>query len=62
MIVRRVRNVPIQAVLFLERRILERSFRRGPARGQVMQDILWIAAMLALVLATLAYVRLCDNA
>jgi len=27
-----------------------------------MQDLLWIAAMVGLVAATLAYVRLCDNA
>jgi len=27
-----------------------------------MQDILWIAIMLGLTAATLAYVRLCDNA
>jgi len=27
-----------------------------------MQDLLWIAVMLGLVAATLAYVRLCDNA
>jgi len=27
-----------------------------------MQDLLWIAIMFGLVAATLAYVRLCDNA
>jgi len=27
-----------------------------------MQDLLWIAIMLGLVAATLAYARLCDNA
>jgi len=27
-----------------------------------MQDLLWIAFMLGLVAATLAYVRLCDHA
>jgi len=27
-----------------------------------VQDIFWIAMMLGLVAATLAYVRLCDNA
>ncbi|MDF0487693.1 hypothetical protein PX554_06090 [Sphingomonas sp. H39-1-10] len=27
-----------------------------------MQDLLWIAALAGLVAATLAYVRLCDNA
>jgi len=27
-----------------------------------MQDLLWIAFMIGLVAATLAYVRLCDNA
>jgi len=27
-----------------------------------MQDIIWVALMLGLVAATLAYVRLCDNA
>jgi len=27
-----------------------------------VQDIIWIAVMLGLVAATLAYVRLCDNA
>ena len=27
-----------------------------------MQDLLWILVMLGLVAATLAYVRLCDNA
>jgi hypothetical protein len=27
-----------------------------------MQDLLWIAVMAGLVAATLAYVRLCDNA
>jgi len=27
-----------------------------------MQDIIWIAIMLGLTAATLAYVRLCDNA
>jgi len=27
-----------------------------------MQDLLWIAIMVGLVAATLAYVRLCDNA
>jgi hypothetical protein len=27
-----------------------------------MQDLLWIAFMVGLVAATLAYVRLCDNA
>jgi hypothetical protein len=27
-----------------------------------MQDLLWVAAMIGLVTATLAYVRLCDNA
>jgi len=27
-----------------------------------MQDLLWIAVMIGLVAATLAYVRLCDNA
>jgi len=27
-----------------------------------MQDILWIAIMLGLLAATLAYVRLCDHA
>jgi hypothetical protein len=27
-----------------------------------MQDLLWIAIMLGLTAATLAYVRLCDNA
>jgi len=27
-----------------------------------MQDIFWIAIMLGLTAATLAYVRLCDNA
>jgi len=26
-----------------------------------MQDIIWVAIMLGLVAATLAYVRLCDN-
>jgi hypothetical protein len=30
--------------------------------ARTMQDILWIAVMLGLVAATLAYVRLCDNA
>lgn len=29
---------------------------------QPMQDILWITIMAGLVAATLAYVRLCDNA
>jgi hypothetical protein len=28
----------------------------------MMQDLLWIAAMAGLLAATLAYVRLCDNA
>jgi len=28
----------------------------------MVQDIYWIAMMLGLVAATLAYVRLCDNA
>jgi len=28
----------------------------------MMQDLLWIAAMGGLLAATLAYVRLCDNA
>jgi hypothetical protein len=27
-----------------------------------MQDLMWIAIMAGLVLATLAYARLCDNA
>jgi len=27
-----------------------------------MQDIIWIAIMIGLTAATLAYVRLCDNA
>jgi len=27
-----------------------------------MQDIVWIALLLGLLAATLAYVRLCDNA
>jgi len=27
-----------------------------------MQDILWIALVLGMLAATLAYVRLCDNA
>jgi len=27
-----------------------------------MQDLLWVAALAGLVAATLAYVRLCDNA
>jgi len=27
-----------------------------------MQDLLWIAVMIGLVAATLAYVRLCDQA
>jgi len=27
-----------------------------------MQDLLWIAIMIGLVAATLAFVRLCDNA
>jgi len=35
------------------------------ARSRVenmMQDVLWIAAIAGLLAATLAYVRLCDNA
>jgi hypothetical protein len=35
------------------------------ARSRVenmMQDVLWIAAIVGLLAATLAYVRLCDNA
>jgi hypothetical protein len=31
-------------------------------RNPAMQDLLWIAIMIGLVAATLAYVRLCDNA
>jgi len=27
-----------------------------------MQDLIWVAIMLGLLAATLAYVRLCDNA
>jgi len=27
-----------------------------------MQDLLWIAIMAGLIAATLAYIRLCDNA
>jgi hypothetical protein len=37
---------------------------RGPRyhREDRMQDIVWIALLLGLLAATLAYVRLCDNA
>jgi len=31
-------------------------------REDQMQDIVWIALLLGLLAATLAYVRLCDNA
>jgi hypothetical protein len=31
-------------------------------RCTIMQDIIWVAAMLGLLAATLAYVRLCDHA
>jgi len=31
-------------------------------REDQVQDIIWIAIMLGLVAATLAFVRLCDNA
>jgi hypothetical protein len=31
-------------------------------KDRPMQDLLWIAIMVGLVAATLAYVRLCDNA
>ena len=34
-----------------------------PADGEFsMQDLLWVAIMLGLLAATLAYVRLCDHA
>jgi hypothetical protein len=31
-------------------------------KGRPMQDVLFILAMIGLAAATLAYVRLCDNA
>jgi hypothetical protein len=30
--------------------------------GDVMQDFIWIGIVLGMLAATLAYVRLCDNA
>ncbi len=33
----------------------------GAATGTIMQDIIWIAIMLGLLAATLAYVRLCGT-
>ena len=39
-----------------------RLLRHITARERIMQDIIWIAVMTGLLAATLAYVRLCDQA
>jgi len=40
-----------------------RLLRAGDAkRAWAMQDLAWIGVMVGLLAATLAYVRLCDNA
>jgi len=44
------------------RRVRGRVFPFAFRKEYPMQDLLWIAAMAGLVAATLAYVRLCDNA
>jgi hypothetical protein len=34
----------------------------GKLGGTLMDDLLWLSIMVGLLAATLAYVRLCDNA
>lgn len=50
-----------------EAALIERSRVFQPSNGQEekgtpMDDLLWLAIILGLAAATLAYVRLCDNA
>lgn len=38
------------------------AYRPAFRKDHAMQDLLWIAIMIGLPAATLAYARLCDNA